>query len=74
MVAVIDRLERQGLVGRHRSAHDRRSYALTLTAAGDRLLVRLWPKVRRHERRIAAGLDNTDKTQLIDLLRRIGGG
>jgi DNA-binding MarR family transcriptional regulator len=74
MVAVIDRLERQGLVRRDPSASDRRSYALAVTAAGDRLLARLWPRVREHERRIAAGLDAGEQAVLIGLLRRIGGG
>jgi DNA-binding MarR family transcriptional regulator len=34
MVEIVDELERQGIVRRERSAHDRRSYAVTLTAGG----------------------------------------
>src|SRR5579864_430262 len=34
MVEIVDELERQGIVRRERSANDRRSYAVTLTASG----------------------------------------
>jgi DNA-binding MarR family transcriptional regulator len=34
MVEIVDELERQGIVRRERSTHDRRSYAVTLTASG----------------------------------------
>lgn len=74
MVAVIDRLQARGLVERRRSAADRRSYALGLSAAGRRLLVRLKPMVRRHERRVTKRLDDAEKATLIGLLRRLHGG
>jgi DNA-binding MarR family transcriptional regulator len=34
MVEIVDELERQGIVRRERSPHDRRSYAVTLTTSG----------------------------------------
>lgn len=34
MVELVDELERQGIVRRERSPHDRRSYAVTLTTSG----------------------------------------
>jgi DNA-binding MarR family transcriptional regulator len=34
MVEIVDELEKQGIVKRERSPHDRRSYAVTLTASG----------------------------------------
>ena len=71
MVAVIDRLEERRLVARHESASDRRSNVLGLTARGKALLAAVKPKVRRHEKRIAAGLEPGEVTALIDLLRRI---
>lgn len=74
MVAVIDRLQARGLVERRRSAADRRSYALGLSAAGRRLLVRLKPMVRRHDRRVTKRLDAAEKATLIGLLRRLHGG
>ncbi len=73
MVAVIDRLQARGLVERRRSAADRRSYALGLSAAGRRLLARLKPMVRRHERRVTQRLDAAEKATLIGLLRRLHG-
>lgn len=74
MVGVIDRLQARGLVERRRSAADRRSYALGLSAAGRRLLTRLKPMVRRHERRVTKRLDDAEKATLIGLLRRLHGG
>ena len=41
VVAVLDRLERQGHVERRRSATDRRSHEVHLTATGERLLAAL---------------------------------
>lgn len=71
MVAVIDGLEERGLVARNLSASDKRAYVLALTEQGKALLGRVQPKVRRHERRIAAALDADEVTALIDLLKRI---
>jgi DNA-binding MarR family transcriptional regulator len=34
MVEIVDELEKQGIVKRERSPHDRRSYAVTLTTSG----------------------------------------
>ncbi len=73
MVEVIDRLQARGLVERRRSAADRRSYALGLSAAGRRLLARLKPMVRRHERRVTKRLDAAEKATLNGLLRRLHG-
>jgi len=72
MVAVIDRLQEQGLVSREVAERDRRSYALRLTDAGAALTTRLRKRVRTHERRIAAALSEDEKRTLIGLLRRIG--
>ncbi|TDI66662.1 MAG: MarR family transcriptional regulator [Alphaproteobacteria bacterium] len=73
MVAVIDRLESQGLVARVTSESDRRSYALALTSSGAALLDRVTPQVRAHERHIAARLSAREKVLLIDLLERVAG-
>ncbi len=73
MVAVIDRLEDRRLVARRKSPSDRRSYTLALTRQGAALLVKVRPRIRRHEKRIAAGLEPGEVAALIDLLRRIGG-
>lgn len=71
MVAIIDRLQAEGWVQRNVAAHDRRSYALELTAEGTAMLALLIPKVRRHEQRIARALSPEDVATLIGILARI---
>src|SRR6056297_282347 len=48
MVAVIDRLEKRGLVVRAPSREDRRSYALKLSDAGRDAVSRMIPLVQEH--------------------------
>lgn len=71
MVAVIDGLEDRELVARRGSVSDRRAKVLSLTGQGQALLAEVKPKVRRHEKRIAADLDTGEVKALIDLLRRV---
>jgi DNA-binding MarR family transcriptional regulator len=73
VVAVIDRLEHRHLVARRPAPHDRRSYALALTPAGEQLLALLTPKILAHERRMAARLSAAEQRQLIDLLQKVAG-
>lgn len=73
MVAVIDRLESQGLVERVTSETDRRSYALALTPEGAELLARVTPLVRAHERQVAARLSAREKVMLMEMLERVAG-
>ncbi|MDH5748296.1 MAG: MarR family transcriptional regulator [Rhodospirillales bacterium] len=71
MVAVINGLEDRNLVERHPSATDGRSYALSLSPLGNRLLADTKPRVRRHEKRLTAGLKPGEVETLTDLLKRI---
>lgn len=71
MVAVIDRLEERGLVERRPSPTDRRSNALVLTAAGEKLLKQLKRRVKQHEARIAATMTPAETAKLVELLGRI---
>ena len=71
MVALVDRLERDGLVVRHRHATDRRSYALSLTPEGRAALTGLKDLVRQHEARIAAALAPGEQATLLDLLGKL---
>ena len=73
MVAVIDRLESHGWVERVNSETDRRSYALALTTAGVELVARVTPRVRSHERQIAAQLSEQEKVMLMEMLERVAG-
>lgn len=72
LVATIDELERRGLAKRIVTATDRRSYALHLTEAGERLLEQLNDRVAEHERRITARIGAAGKRRLLDLLARMG--
>lgn len=71
LVQIVDRLEERGLLKRETSPRDRRSHALTLTAAGVRLLVTLKELVRAHEAEIAAPLGVTERATLVALLERL---
>jgi DNA-binding MarR family transcriptional regulator len=71
VVAVIDRLERRGLVTRGKIAGDRRANALALSAEGQKQFQLALRRVRAHERRIARGLSPAEAKTLIALLRRI---
>jgi DNA-binding MarR family transcriptional regulator len=71
MVAVIDRLENRGWVIRAPSPTDRRSYALELSAEGERLVSELIPKVQAHERSMLGELTTEEQQSLASLLRRI---
>lgn len=72
LVAVIDKLERQGLVERAARPNDRRSHALKLSSQGQKRFAVLSREVRRHEARIARKLSAGERATLIELLQRIG--
>jgi DNA-binding MarR family transcriptional regulator len=72
VVPLLDRLERRGLLVRKTPRSDRRSNALYLTPAGERLLAEIRPRLAEHERSIAAGLSAEELRALHGLLRRIG--
>jgi len=71
MVAVIKGLEGRGLIQRRAGLNDKRSYALTVTKSGAKLLKEIKPKVRNHEKRIARSLDDEEKETLVALLRKL---
>jgi len=71
MVAVIDQLEARGLMERRASPTDRRSNALVLTEAGEKLLKLLKRRIKQHEARIAAAMTPAESATLVGLLTRI---
>jgi DNA-binding MarR family transcriptional regulator len=71
MVAMIDELERGGLLERRPSPADRRAHALYLTADGRRLLDRLMQVSAEHEAQLCAGLSDSERRLLITLLSQI---
>jgi DNA-binding MarR family transcriptional regulator len=71
MVALVDELEREGLLQRRPSPADRRAHALHLTGAGRRLLDRLMQVSAEHETQLCTGLTQAERHRLISLLSRI---
>jgi len=70
VVTILDELEGKGLVRRVRSQTDRRRHALSLTAEGQALLVRLRQAAETVERPIREALTPEEAAQLVALLRR----
>ncbi len=71
LTPALDDLVRRALVRRQRSASDRRSYALSLTPKGEKLLQELMAHARAHDRELDRIVGMKDKAELIRVLRRI---
>jgi DNA-binding MarR family transcriptional regulator len=70
MVGVVDSLEERGLIERRRGT-DRRTNGLWLTRLGRVLATRLRRRIERHEQRVAAGLSDSERAQLLNLLEKL---
>jgi DNA-binding MarR family transcriptional regulator len=66
------RLARRGLIQRSRDAHDRRKRVLRITEEGARIVAAAAPHVRRAGQRLLAALDDAERAQFLDYLRRVG--
>lgn len=71
LTTALDDLVRRGLVRRERAEADRRSYALSLTPRGQRVLGRLMAHACAHDERLDALVGPRGKATLLRLLRRI---
>jgi DNA-binding MarR family transcriptional regulator len=71
MVALVDELERDGLLERHRNPKDRRHYALHLTDAGRTRMREIGRVAREHGAELLAPLDDDERVMLGDLLARL---
>lgn len=71
IVALLDRLERAGLIQRKRSTRDRRRQGICLTAAGLREFEALVHKVRQLERSMSARFNAQELKQFLGYLRRM---
>jgi DNA-binding MarR family transcriptional regulator len=71
MVGVLDDLERLGLAERRRSAADRRVQAIHLTARGRAALARVLELAERENDRTFGVLEESEREQLHELLRRV---
>ena len=70
MVGVVDALEERGVIERRRGL-DRRTNGLWLTRSGRALVARLRQRIERHERRVASGLTDVERAQLLELLGKL---
>lgn len=71
LTPALNDLERRALIHRRRSARDRRSYALSLTAKGEKLLSELMVHARAHDRGLDEIVGLKNKAEFIRTLRRI---
>ena len=70
MVSLIDQLERAGLAKRRTSATDRRAREIVITPKGRRQLDRARTLIVQVEDEVLAGLTETERPELLALLRR----
>ncbi len=71
LVAVLDNLEKRGLVERRANPDDRRLYSLFLTKEGGELLERIGKVAREHQDALLAALNREERSELTILLLRI---
>jgi len=71
MVALVDALERLGLVTRERDPVDRRAYALQLTPAGKRVAARGEKLISRAQEKFFDPLDVSERKQLLSALAKV---
>jgi DNA-binding MarR family transcriptional regulator len=71
LTPVLDDLVRRGLVRRIRTPADRRTYQLTLTFSGEKMLQQLTESARRHEDKLDRMLGAKDRQRFLQILRRI---
>ena len=71
MVALVDRMEQEGLIERRAGPDDRRVRALHMTAKGRRTLKRAIDIAIAYENELCSGLARKEREQLIDLLQKL---
>ena len=71
LTPVLNDLVRRGLVRRQRTRTDRRTYRLTLTAAGGKMLRQLTQCAREHERALDRLIAPRDRARFRAVLRKI---
>jgi DNA-binding MarR family transcriptional regulator len=74
MVAIVDELERRGLLERRPHARDRRVRNLDLTPAGKKLLKQAERKAQQFDRQVTDPLTETEVQELLELLQRVAAG
>jgi DNA-binding MarR family transcriptional regulator len=71
LTPVVEDLVRRGLVVRKRVDSDRRTYRLSVTPAGRKVLTQMMRCARRHERALDSVIGLRDRKKFIQILKRI---
>lgn len=71
MVAIVDNLEKRGLLERQANPDDRRLYSLCLTQAGGEALEKIGKVAREHQDALLSALGKEERDTLASLLLRI---
>ena len=71
LVGLLDSLEEQGLVERHRDPNDRRRHMVTLTSAGRRQLTKFRNIISSLDREFLGLLNDDDRASLLNVLSQI---
>jgi DNA-binding MarR family transcriptional regulator len=71
LVAVLDGLERRGLLHRRRNPNDRRVQWVQRTEEGERLFARALPRAQRAEAQQLAELSAAEQRQLVTAMRKL---
>jgi DNA-binding MarR family transcriptional regulator len=71
LVAILDNLEKRGLVERRAHAQDRRLYSIQLTKNGDEILEKIGKVAREHQDALLSGLGKEERDALATLLLKI---
>jgi len=74
MVAIVDVLEKRGLLERRPHARDRRVRNLHLTAAGKKLLKQAEKQAEQFDGQVSDQFDDAELRQLLELLDRVAEG
>jgi len=71
LVAVLDGMERRGLLRRQRNPRDRRVQWVQRTEEGDRLFARALPRAQRAEAQQLSALSAADQRQLVAAMQKL---
>ena len=71
LVAILDNLEKRGLVERKAHAHDRRLYSIQLTKNGEEILEKIGKLAREHQDALLKALAKEERDALAALLLKI---
>lgn len=71
LVAILDNLERRGLVERKPNSDDRRLYSLHLTVDGMEILDRIGKVAREHQDALLTALSAEERSELYELLQKV---